>query len=267
MAASETAICNLALLKVGHGLVDNIETGTDVDEEKCELLFDQARDELLAEGPEKGWKFTTTTYHGIDDDSATIASIANSSTSGDITITGTHALVVGDMVELAGDTGYDGTYDVTAISTTTTFDVTATFVATGTGTAHWRSEEYTYRYATPTSKKVIAVKVGGIELTDWVEQGAYVLTNMESDEVDITIVSALTSTVTSWPDHFVRALVFKLAAELALNLTQDIPMANKLTEEYYFKALPKAIAMDEKGKYVKESSNSWAEVGNTQEIE
>ena len=60
--------------------------------------------------------------------------------SGDITITGTHALIVGDMVTLSGSTGYDGDYVVTAISTTTTFDVTATFVATGTGTAKWTSE-------------------------------------------------------------------------------------------------------------------------------
>jgi hypothetical protein len=244
---------------MGQDLIDDID-GTDVLEEKCALIYDQVRDEVLVMGPENGWKFAKRTYHGIDRDSITITSIANSSTSGDITITGTHALVVGDMVELDGDTGYDDEYDVTAISTTATFDVTATFVATGTGTAYWTSEEYEYRYAIPTSKKVVKVSVGGVELTDWIKRGAYILTNEESEEVDMDIIQAITD-VTLFPDHFVKVLVLKLAIALHYNLTQDLNAIQLLHAELDL-ALPKAIAMDEKQKYNQEYSSSWVDAGN-----
>ncbi len=262
MAASETAIANLALQKQGQSQIDSID-GTDVLSVKVNLIYDQERDELLISGPELGWKFAKRTYHGIDRDSITIASIAQNGT--DITVTGTHALAVGDMVELTGDTGYDGTYDVTAISTTATFDVTATFVATGTGTGKWTSEEFAYRYLIPTSKKVVKVKVGGIELTDWTERGVYVVTNLEDGEVDMDIIQSIT-TVTLFPEWFVKVLVLKIAIELHYNLTQDLRAIQLLVQELDL-AMAKAIAMDERGKYVKEGSQSWQEVGNTMEVE
>ncbi len=259
MAITETSICNQALMRMGQDLIDDID-GSDVLEEKCAVVFDQIRDEVLTMGPENGWKFAKMTYHGIDRESITIASIANSSTSGDITVTGTHALVVGDMVELTGDTGYDDTYVVTAISTTATFDVTATYVATGTGTAYWTSRKYAYRYAIPTSKKVVKTLVGGVELTDWVKRGVYILTNMEAEEVDMDIIQSIT-TVTLFPDHFVGVLVLKLAIALHYNLTQDLNAIQLLFAELDL-AMPKAIAMDEKEKYAQEYSDSWVAAGN-----
>ncbi len=267
MAADSTTICNLALLRMGQSVIDDI-SGTDTLSVKCNTIYPQARDELETEGPELGWKFCRRRYNGIDQDSTTITSIADSSTDGDITITGTHALVVGDMVQLSGDTGYDDTYDVTAISTTTTFDVTATFAATGTGTANWRSEEYQYRYLIPTTPVVLSVRsvgVGGLDVTDWLEEGGYVLTNLEDEEVDMIIVQQITTT-TKFPAWFTRALVLKIAIELHYNLTQDLK-AIQLLEFNLDKAIHKAIAMDERGKYVKESSQSWREVGNTMEVE
>ena len=167
MAATSTVICNLALNRMGQPTIDAI-TGTDVLSEKCSLIYTQMLEELLVEGPELGWKFARRRYHAIQDDAYTVTAIAASGTSGDITVTATHTLVVGDNVEIDGDTGYDGTYTVTAISTTVSFDVTATFVATGTGTARWTSETYGYRYAMPTSLRIVSMKVGGLELTDWV---------------------------------------------------------------------------------------------------
>ncbi len=270
MATSETAIANLALQKMGQSLISSID-GTSVNEKKAANIFDQVRDETLIDGPELGWKFSRLTYHGIDDHSATVSSIAVLVAASTITVTtsASHGLVAGDMVELAGDTGYDGTYDVVSVvdSGTFTFVVAATFVATGTGTAHWRSERYTYRYAIPTSKKVTAVKVGGIELTDWVQEGDYVLTNMESDEVDMDIINVLTTTVTAWPDWFVRIVVLRMAIELHYSMTQDLKAIQLLAEELYT-AKSKAIAMDERQKYVKEESSSWQDIGNiTQTIE
>ena len=65
-----------------------------------------------------------------DGTAGAITSIAQNSS--DITLTATNTLAVGDSIALLGSTGYDGLYLVTA-ATATTFDVTATFVATGTG--------------------------------------------------------------------------------------------------------------------------------------
>jgi hypothetical protein len=260
LATDKLTIYNHALVRIGE---DRLATITDDNDHRRQLdaIYPQVLEEVTVNGPEGGWKFATRTYHGIDRESFTITSIAESSTSGDITVTATHALVVGDEVELDDDTGYDDTYDVTAISTTTTFDVTATWAATGTGTAYWTSQEYSYRYAKPTCLAVIKVSVGGIELTDWTEQGLFILTNEESSEVDMKIIQSVTTT-TLFPTWFTKALWFKLAIEAAYSIKQDYELGDKLKLEYEEKILPKAIAMDERGKYVKESSTSWIDAGN-----
>ncbi len=263
MASSETAIANLALQRMGQALIDDIN-GTTVNESKVNNIFDQARDELLENGPENGWRFSRRTYHGIDREEFTITALADLVTGETTTVTATHTLVAGDMVTLS-DTNIDGTYDVNSVSTTVSFAIDAVFTATDTGTANWTSERYAYRYAIPTSSTVLAVKVGGIELTDWIKEGGYILTNLESDTVDMDIVSSLTSTVTSWPAHFVRVLVLKLAIALHYSMTQDLKAIQLLAIELDL-AMPKAIAMDERQKYVQESSQSWQEVGNTQEV-
>ncbi len=266
MAASETIIANLALYKMGQETIDSID-GTNVLDVKVNAIYDQARDELETEGPELGWKFCRRRYHGIDDDSATITSIAELVAASTITVTATHALAAGDMVELAGDTGYDGTYDIISVSTTVSFVVAATYVATGTGTAHWRSEEYSYRYLIPTTPTVLRVdsaQVGGIELTDWIEEGGYILTNMESDEIDLEIIQQITTT-TKFPPHFTKALVLKIAIELHYNITQDLNAIDRLEQIELPKAMSKAIAMDERGKYVKEESSSWQDFGHITE--
>ena len=143
----------------------------------------------------------------------------------------------------------------------TTFDVTATFVATGTGTAYWTSEEYKSRYSKPTGLRVCNVKVGGAELEDWIEEGAYVYTNQEDDEVDITYVQSVTTT-TLFPPHFTKVLAMALAIEYAFSVIQSATMAERLRIEYDERILPKAIALDERGRYVQESSSSWQDVGH-----
>ena len=233
----------------------------------CDAVWDAVLDEALNMGPEKGWRFARWSYYGVDRDSITITSIANSSTSGDITITGTHSLVVGDMVELTGDTGYDDTYVVNAISTTTTFDVTATYVATGTGTAYWTSNKYGYRYAYPTCTKVTSVNVGGIELTDWVRRGQWILTNLEDTEVDIDYIhDASALTIANFPPHFVDVVWRLLAVHLAYSLVQSRVFGEQLKIELETIHLPRAIAMDARVEYVKEESHSWTAIGRTTTI-
>ena len=263
MATTEVQIANMALQRMGQALIDSID-GTSVNEVKCANIFDQVRDEALIDGPELGWKFSKRTYHSIDRESFTITAFASASAT-TTTVTATHTLVAGDLVVIDGTTNYDGEYVVNSVSTTVSFVITATFVADdATGTAYWESEEYAYRYAVPTCKKVIAVKVGGVEITDWIRWGDYILTNQEDEEVDMEIIKALTTTVTSWPDWFVRIIVLRMAIELHYSMTQDLRAIQLLSEELYV-AKSKAIAMDEREKYVKESSSSWADIGHTQE--
>jgi hypothetical protein len=215
----------MAMTRMGEALFTDVDTDGTNPADVFNAGWDIALAEMLNLGPEEGWRFAKRKYHGIDDHSATITSIAQNGTDITVTTSASHGLIVGDMVELDGDTGYDGTYDVNAIDDTSpgfTFDVTATFVATGTGTAHWRSEEFIYRYAKPTSTRITKVSVGGIELTDWVEEGDWILTNMESAEVDMDYVLAASAvTVTNLPPHFVDVMWRRMTVHLAYDLVQN----------------------------------------------
>ena len=97
-------------------------------------------------------------------------------------------------------------------------------------------------------------------MTDWVKRGVYILTNQESSEVDMDIIQSIT-TVTLFPDYFVKVLVLKLAIALHYNITQDLKAIQLLAAELDL-AMPKAIAMDEAEKYVQEYSTSWVDAGN-----
>jgi hypothetical protein len=90
--------------------------------------------------PPDGYEVTGTDVTWADDFSitegiGTISSVADAG-GGDIRAqTGTaHGLVVGQYVRFQGFTNYDGEYAITTVSDTTHFDVTATYVATDTGT-------------------------------------------------------------------------------------------------------------------------------------
>lgn len=47
MPLTETAICNMALGKIGSKLLDNLDDDTSVEAIKCRLFYDQTRDSLL----------------------------------------------------------------------------------------------------------------------------------------------------------------------------------------------------------------------------
>ena len=109
-----------------------------------------------------------------------------------------------------------------------------------------------------------AVKVGGIELTDWVRKGGYILTNQESDEVDMDYVLAHGSvTIANFPSHFVAALRQKLASDLAYDLVHNSALGERLLEEYETIVLPRAIGLDNREIYSQEYSSSWANAGHT----
>ena len=273
MATTKASIINMAMLRLGEQVLSDAEVTASSPNPAnvANTIWDLVLEQALYEGPEEGWRFARRRYHGIDDDNETVTVIAQSGTAAtDITVTVStaHDYMVGDEVELAGDTGYDGTYDVTAISGTTTFDVTATYVATGTGTAHWRSQEYAYRYAKPTSTAIVSVQAGGAELRDWIEEGEYVLTNQESAEVDMIYVLAHGDvTIANLPAYFVDVLWRRLACHLAYDLVQNASLQQQLITELEQIYLPRAKGMDSRKRYVRESSTAWVDAGRRAMVE
>jgi hypothetical protein len=266
--ATKTNIANMAMTRLGEAVFTDVDTDGTNPANVVNAIWDVILEQSLFYGPELGWKFARRRYHGIDDHNVTVSSIAQNGTDITVTTATAHNLLVGDEVELDGDTGYDGTYDVTAVGSTTTFDVTATFVATGTGTAHWRSQEYNYRYRIPTVTRVTAVQVGGMDITDWVREGSYILTNQEDSEIDITYVLAPANvTVTNFPMHFVEVLWRRLASHLAYDLVQNRVLQQQIITEMEQIYLPRAIGEDNREQYVQESSNSWVTAGRSTGIE
>ena len=251
------------MIDLGEALFDDVDTAGTNPANVVNAAWDIILPEALNHGPEEGWKFARRRYHGIDRDSATITAFASASST-TTTVTATHTLIAGDEVTIAGTTSYDGTYDVVSVPTTASFVITVAFVADdATGTAKWTSESFEYRYARPDCTRVTSVKTGGAELSDWIREGDYILTNQEDTCVDMNyIMSAGNLTITNFPPHFVDVLWRRLSAALAYDLVQNQALSNaKLTslERIY---LPRAIGMDNREQYVQESSNSWVSAGH-----
>ena len=263
MATTKTSIANWAMLKVGEEIFTDVDADGTATADKVNAIWDLSLEDSLDGGPEKGWQFAVRTFHGIDRDEIAVTALAAASST-TTTVTGTHALIAGDMVTLGTDLNISGNYVVNSISTTVSFVVTATFIATDTGTAYWTSEEFAYRFARPTCTRVTSVKVGGIELMDWVRKGSWILTNQEDTEVDMDYILAHGDvTIVNFPAHFVNALRMKLASDLAYDLVQNSALGDRLLAEYLEVWLPKAIGLDNREKYVQESSDSWAAAGHS----
>ncbi len=261
MALTKTKIANKTMIDLGEALFDDVDTDGTTPADVFNAAWDIALPEMLNAGPEEGWKFAVRKFHGIDRDSIAITALAQASAT-TTTVTGTHALLAGDMVILE-DTNIDDTYDVNSVSTTVSFVIPAVFTATDTGTALWTSEEFAYRFARPTATRIVKVMVGGVELTDWKRQGEFILTNQASDEVDMDyILHADSVTIANFPPHFVDVMWRRLSAALAFQLVQNQQLSeDKLTalERIY---LPRAIGMDNREIYEKEFDNSWQETGH-----
>ncbi len=267
MATSKTSIANWAMLKVGEAIFTNVDTDGTATADKVNAIWDLSLEDILDSGPEKGWRFANRTFHGIDRDEIAVTALAQASST-TTTVTGTHALIAGDRVTLGTDLNLAGTYDVNSISTTVSFVITATFTATDTGTAYWTSGEFAYRFARPTCTRITSVKVGGVEITDWLRKGSWILTNLEDTEVDMDYIyghAAATLDIANFPAHFVNALRMKLASDLAYDLVQNSALGDRLLQEYEAITLPRAIGMDNREIYVREVSHSWRDAGHTKQ--
>lgn len=266
--ATKTNIANMAMTRLGEAIFTDVDADGTSPANKINAIYDIVLEQALFEGPEEGWRFARRTFSGIDRESFTITAFASASST-TTTVTATHTLLAGDKVEISGTTSYDGTYDVVSISTTVSFVITIAFVADdATGTAKWTSEAFFYRYARPSSTRVTSVQVGGVEITDWVREGSFNLTNQEDTEVDMTYVLPRASvTETNFPMHFVDILWRKLAVHLTYNVVQNAKIQQQLITELEQIYMPRAIGMDNREQYVQESSNSWVTAGHSTGVE
>ena len=266
MATDRLEIYNLALTRLGANRLDSLTEDSD-DRRKLDAVYAQILEELTSQGPQQGWKFATIRTT-VDVSSTAITAFADysSTVSGTVSCTATeHGLDSGERANLSGDTGYDGDYVITVIDDDT-FHFTATWSATGTGTVRWTSFQYSYRYAVPANLRLTTVMVAGLELTDWVREDDYVLTNLEDTTVDMKYVVSVTTT-TRFPPYFTKVLYLSLALELAYSIIQSATFLERLINEVERIQLPRAIARDEKEQYVKEASTSWVDAGRTGVIE
>lgn len=265
MATTKTSIANTAMTRLGEAVFTDVDTDGTNPADVVNAIWDYVLEQSLFNGPEEGWKFARRRFHGIDRDSSTISAFTNlvTDTTTTVTTSAAHNLLAGDRVEITDTTSYDSEYDIVSITDTTNFVISVAFVADdATGTAKWTSQEFAYRYARPTSTRITNVQVGGIEIMDWVREGAYILTNLEDTEVDMMyVLSPDDVTIANFPMHFVDVLQRRLAAHLAYDLVQNLTFQQQLITELEQIYLPRAIGMDNREQYVLESSSSWVDAG------
>lgn len=264
MAKDILEIYNLTLGRLGE---DRLATITDDSEprRKLDAIYDNVLEQVTVAGPEKGWKFTKI-EPSVDIDSIGINGIINydAFVSGTVifTTSAEHTLVTGDHIVISDLPSYTEEYEVT-VTNPTLFYITATYVdeAFADATIYWTSANYAYRYAIPSAaKRVVKASVAGIELTDWITRGEWVLTNLEGEKIWIEYVQSITTT-TLFPPWFTKVLVLSLAVELSYNLIQSSTHSERLLIELQDIVLPKAIALDEQEKQVTESSTAWIDAG------
>lgn len=268
--ASKTNIANWSMIRVGEAIFTDVDTDGTATADKFNAIYTISLEDILDSGPEKGWKFANRIFNCVSVNSSSITVFADytGTVAGTVLATDTaHPYVSGDKIEITeGSVGsYDGEEVVTVVDANSYY-FTATFVSTETATAKWISQEFQHRFARPTSIRITRVSVGGFELMDWTREGNWILTNQEGTEVDMDYIAAVADlTVTNFPPHFVAAFRLKLASDLAYDLSQNSALGDRFLQEYETIVLPRAIGMDNRERFVQESSDSWAAAGHTRQ--
>ncbi len=262
--ASKLGIYNLALSRIGQNRLTSLDENNE-NRRKLDNVWDDVLGQVITSGPELGWKFAKKRNIGVDRDSSSIAAFSDySSIVTDKTLVTTstpHNLVTGNDTEIDDTSSYDADYTQIVTVSPSRFYITVDFVTDdATGTVYWISDNYRYRYKMPEgAERVDSVRVGGIEVTDWIEEDGYILTNMESITVYMDYIK-LVKNVGLYPYYFVKVLYLSLAVELSDNITKSVAQTERL-EERLDTAMSKAIGLDEQKKYVEEVSTSWVDAG------
>ena len=104
---------------------------------------------------------------------------------------------------------------------------------------------YDYRFQIPSNPKclrIVSVQVEGVELTDCVREGNYVLTNQEAEEVDMIYIKQVASEA-DFPPHFASLFWKTMAARLAFSRVQSEKLKQTIELEAN-EEMQKAIAAD-----------------------
>ncbi len=267
--ATKTQIANKTMINIGEAIFSDVDADGTTPADEFNALWTPTLEDALTTGPEQGYAFSRWTNSDIDIDSVTITAFADLVTDTTTTVTGTHSFVAGDNVIITDTTSYDGTYTVQSVSTTVSFVIKAAFVADdATGTAKWTSEKYAYRYARPTSLQVTRVCDGGMELSDWIRKGNWILTNQTDTDVEMDYIRAVADlTVTEFPPWFNEVVWRKMAIGMSYARVQSLGFRDRLLQEIEQIYLPRAKGMDSREQFVQESSNSWVNAGRRTGIE
>lgn len=249
------------MLRVGEKTFTDVDTDGTSPANKFNAIYTLSLEESQANGPEFGWAFTNR-RGSVDKETFTITAFANLVTDTTTTVTATHTLQAGDTVDITGTTSYNGTFVVQSVSTTISFVIKQAFVADdATGTAQWTSDEFTNRFATPTSLRLVSVSVGGVEIMDWITENEFILTSGEDSTIVAKYIQLITDT-TKFPPHYVKVLSWRLAAYLAYDLSQNAVLGDRLLEELETVILPRAIGLDAKERFVEEQNQNWVLAGH-----
>lgn len=263
--ATKLGIYNLALSRLGQNRLAKINDNVE-NRRKLDNVYDETLGQLLTSGPEKGWKFARKTGIGVSRDSSSIAAFSDYSSivtdSTLVTTTTNHTLTTGNDAEIADTSNFNGGYLRVVVVSQSQFYLTDTTFSTNdaTGTVFWISNNFRYRYKIPDeSLRVTSVKVGGIEVIDWIEEEGFILTNLEAITVYMDYIKLVTNTGL-FPPYFTKVLYLSLAVELSDNITKSVAKTERL-EEKLEKAMSKAEGLDEQKQYVREVSTSWVDAG------
>lgn len=265
--STKTQIANMAMTRMGEAILTDVDADGTNPANVFNAGWDIAVAEMLNIGPENGWKFAMHSINcvGVDNSAITVFADYSGTVTGTVKVTSVaHALLTGDTTVITGTTSYNDTYVATKIDADNYY-ITATFVADdATGTSQWTSTKFAYRFPVPTSIRVTETEVGGSELTDWNQQGQYILTNLEDTEVNMDYILVLDDlSVANFPPHFVDVMWRKMSVHMAYDLIQNKAIGDGWLQELEQIYLPRAIGMDNRAQFVKEESNSWAEAGRT----
>ena len=266
--SSKTQIANKTFINIGEAEVSDIDTDSTTPADEFNALWNSTLEDLLTTGPEEGYAFSKWSTSQVDVNSTSITVFADYSgtVSGTVLATDTgHTYLTGDTITIKdGSIGaYDGDENITKVDANSYY-FTATFSATETATAQWTSNKFNYRYTRPTSLQITKVCDGGIELTDWERKRDWILTNLASDDVEMDYILAVADlTVTSFPAWFVEVVWRKMAIEMSYSRVQSLAIRDRLIQELEEIYLPRAIGMDAREQFVKESSDSWNAAGRT----
>lgn len=242
MALTDIDIANMALTnKLGSAKVNAL---ADRDDINLTNVYNQVRDEVLQLYP---WQFalkrTRLTAKGLLNCSARTITFVNSnpdtiidSGSGFVTA----GFEAGDIVVVGGSSSNDGKYGIASVATGTltleTYEeVTAEILVNDTDLKLYAkpSNIWNYKYSKPSDcLDIIAVEETTIyNQPNWDVEGDYIVTDeiSEDDQIAIEYIKH----PTKFTSPFVTCFTLKLAAELAIPITNDKTLKDSLLTEFH----------------------------------